>query len=257
MTDYTKLAPASTDSRDSTLVIREVIPGMVTFSLPFARYSTLPIGGRTTAVNLGDKGLFVYVSHPLTDATKEALKALGGEVKWLVTPDGEHGMNIKAWADAFPNAQPIGVSRFAKEKPDVKWAGLFGAGGETKQYGFEPEITLHQCSAHRNDELMAIHHPSGTLMEGDMIFNLPPTEQYSRSHLPLLFRLLGSGSWMSPGGAIQDRMIGGAVSDHELAKKELAPVFAAKWDRMIPCHGEVIESGGRAAWDMVWGKYKT
>jgi hypothetical protein len=32
---YTKLAPASTDSRDETLVIRELIPGMVTFSLPF------------------------------------------------------------------------------------------------------------------------------------------------------------------------------------------------------------------------------
>lgn len=45
------------------------------------------------------------MSHPLTAATEEALKQLGGEVKWLVTPDGEHGMNIKAWADAFPNAK--------------------------------------------------------------------------------------------------------------------------------------------------------
>lgn len=65
----------------------------------------MPIGGRSTAVRLGDKGVFVYVSHPLTPATEQALKQLGGEVKWLVTPDGEHGMNIKAWADAFPNAK--------------------------------------------------------------------------------------------------------------------------------------------------------
>lgn len=41
----------------------------------------------------------------MTTATQEALRQLGGPVKWLVTPDGEHGMNIKAWAEAFPDAQ--------------------------------------------------------------------------------------------------------------------------------------------------------
>lgn len=35
MASYESLAPASTDKRDAKLVIREVIPGMVTFSLPF------------------------------------------------------------------------------------------------------------------------------------------------------------------------------------------------------------------------------
>lgn len=35
MASYESLAPASTDKRDAKLVIREVLPGMVTFSLPF------------------------------------------------------------------------------------------------------------------------------------------------------------------------------------------------------------------------------
>ncbi|CAK9785619.1 hypothetical protein CC85DRAFT_272456 [Cutaneotrichosporon oleaginosum] len=255
--DYAKLAPASTDSRDQTLVIRELIPGMLTFSVPFARFNTVPIGGRSTAISLGDKGIFVYVSHPLTAATKEALSLLGGDVKWLVTPDGEHGINIKSWAEAFPSAQPIGVSRFKDEKPDVNWAGLFGAGGQDKKYGFEPEITLHQVAAHRNDELMALHHPSGTLLQADMLFNMPPNEQYSRAGLPLWFRLLGSGSWMAPGSMVHERLINGVVADNDLMKKELVPIFAAKFDRIVPCHGDVIDAGGRAAWDKVWGKYKT
>lgn len=133
------------------------------------------------------------------------------------------------------------------------------------------EITLHNVSAHRNDELMAIHHPSGTLLEGDMLFNLPPTEQYSRSYLPFWYRLIGNGSSMSPGGALHQRMMGGIVSDHacvflslhcrspqltaSLARKELEPVFAAKFDRIVPCHGDLIDTGGRAMWDKVWGKY--
>ena len=40
-----------------------------------------------------------------------------------------------------------------------------------------------------------------------------------------------------------------------LMKTELMAINAAKWDRLIPCHGDVIESGGRVAWDKVWGKY--
>jgi hypothetical protein len=34
-TDYSSLVQGSTDPTDTTLVIRQVIPGMLTFSLPF------------------------------------------------------------------------------------------------------------------------------------------------------------------------------------------------------------------------------
>ncbi len=40
-----------------------------------------------------------------------------------------------------------------------------------------------------------------------------------------------------------------------LLKKELEPINSAKWDRIIPCHGDVIEKGGKVAWNKVWGKY--
>ena len=52
-----------------------------------------------------------------------------------------------------------------------------------------------------NHELVAIHHASGTLLQGDMLFNLPPTEQYSRAGgLPFLAKLVGGGKFMSPNG---------------------------------------------------------
>lgn len=40
-----------------------------------------------------------------------------------------------------------------------------------------------------------------------------------------------------------------------MLKKELEPINSAKWDRIIPCHGDVIEKGGKVAWNKVWGKY--
>ncbi|TXT16084.1 hypothetical protein VHUM_00587 [Vanrija humicola] len=257
-TPFDQLAPESSDPRDANLVIREVVPGLLTFSIPFARFGWVPIGGRSTAVRLNNgDDIWVYVSHPYTDATDKALKQLGGKVKWLVTPDGEHGMNIKAWAEQFPDAQPIGVKRFGHEKPDVKWAGLFRAGGEDKKYGFEDEITLYNVSAHVNDELAAIHHPSGTLIQGDLLFNLPATEQYSRAGgLPYWIRALGGGASLSPGGILHSRFANVAIKDKELGIKQLAPIFAAKFDRIIPCHGDVIETGGKKAWDEAFAAYR-
>ncbi len=136
-----------------------------------------------------------------------------------------------------------------EQKPNIKWAGLFGLGGETQTYGFEPEvsdrcpslrsilrcacdsklfiqsrcyahhtdllqqISLHQVSSHVNHELVAIHHPSGTLIEADMLFNLPPKEQYSKSSLPFLFKLFGSGKSLSPGGTVHGLMLGSITKD--------------------------------------------
>ncbi|KAL1413282.1 hypothetical protein Q8F55_001038 [Vanrija albida] len=252
-TPFDQLAPASSDPRDKTLVIREVLPGMLTFSIPFSRLG-LPFGGRSTAIRVHDgKDIFVYVSHPFSDATSKALQQLGGTVRWLVTPDGEHGMNIKAWSEQFPDAQPIGVKRFGEEKPDVKWAGLFGAGGEDKKYGFEDEITLVNVSAHINDELAAIHHPSGTLIEGDLFLNLPATEQYSRAGgQPYWFRAIGGGYFFGANGALHSGLAAANIKPKELGIQQLAPIFAAKWDRIIPCHGDVIETGGRKKWDQVF-----
>ncbi|WVQ79871.1 hypothetical protein IAT38_001971 [Cryptococcus sp. DSM 104549] len=275
--DVASLATGSSDPRDKELVIRQVTPDIITFSTPFTRGGVVPIGGRSTAVRLSRPSkptitsssiqpnpqaapadaVFIYVSTPLTAATKEALNGLG-EVKWLVTPDGEHGMWIQEFVDHFPGAQAIGVERFKEKKPDIPWAGLFGPNvdGEIKKYGFEPEISLHQVSAHINHELTAIHHPSGTLIEADMLFNLPPTEQYSRtSGLPAVFKWLGSGASMSPGGKVHAGMASSVTKDKALMKKELEPIMAAKWDRIIPCHGDVIESGGKVDWVKVWGKF--
>ena len=76
------------------------------------------------------------------------------------------------------------------------------------------QITLHEVSAHMNHELVAIHHPSGTLLEADMLFNLPCHEQYSRSGgLPTLSKFIGGGSSMSPNGGFHSTAVGGMTKD--------------------------------------------
>lgn len=136
---------SSKDERDKTLVIRQVTPDITTFSTPFVcshlPYSLFPrhalsfhqrpelsstpiwslanasmsqtragafaIGGRSTAIRLPTSEVFLYVSTPHTPATAQTIGQVGGEVKWLVTPDGEHAMFIEEFTKAYPNAQYV------------------------------------------------------------------------------------------------------------------------------------------------------
>ncbi|KAI9636206.1 uncharacterized protein MKK02DRAFT_44910 [Dioszegia hungarica] len=253
--NYDEILKRSTNKDDKHVVVREVVPGIVTFSIPFARAGAVPIGGRSTAIRHGSGNVLIYVSSPHTPATAEILEGLG-EVKWLVTPDGEHGISFEQYIQAYPNAMTIGVPRLKAKMPKVKWTGIFGEGGETQQYGFEDEMSIHRVSGHVNDELVLHHAPSGTLIQADMLFNLPPTEQYSRAGgIPGLMKMMGGGSTMSPDGWVHQKMAFGMAKDKDAFKKEIAPINALKWDRIIPCHGDVIETGGKVAWDKVWGKY--
>jgi hypothetical protein len=89
-------------------------------------------------------------------------------------------------------------------------------GVQDATYGFEDEIEIYRVSAHTNDELVLFHRPTSTLLEADMLFNLPPTEQYSRNGgLPMLMKLFGGGKSMSPGGSVHEKMAAGVAKDKE------------------------------------------
>lgn len=60
--------------------------------------------------------------------------------RYLVAPDLEHTMRIAEWHQAYPEAKCIGVEGVVEKKPEIKWEGVMGQGGETKTYGFEDEV---------------------------------------------------------------------------------------------------------------------
>jgi hypothetical protein len=74
------------------------------------------------------------------------------------------------------------------------------------------QISLHSITQHTNHELVAIHHPSKTLLEADLMFNLPAKEQHSRGKEPLFFRLTGVHKHMHPGTGIHDKAVAGTLT---------------------------------------------
>lgn len=195
-------------------VIRAVTPFITTFSIPFSRFGVLPIGNRSTAIKLANDEVFLIVSSPCTSETTSVIDSMG-QVKYLLTPDYEHGMHILDFHNKYPEAKCIGPQGIEEKKPLVPWAGILGSGGEDKVYGFENEIKLHYFPGHANREIALLHIPSRTLVVADLLFNLPPKEQYSNTTKsptawwPL--SILGNG--MQPGSKTHETVIGAIAKD--------------------------------------------
>ncbi|KAG8863991.1 hypothetical protein FRB96_006864 [Tulasnella sp. 330] len=236
----------------SDLVIREVTPGIWTFSRPFQRAPFMPFGGRSTAITLQDGSVWLLASTKVDDETLTKLREIG-PVKYIIAPDLGHWLNLQKFTEAFPDAKVIGVAGLETKVPGVKFAGLYGKDPADTLYGYEPEIIGHYFSDFQNRDVAFFHAPSRTLIEADLLFNLPPTEQYSKSKesgktwLPIISNL---SPWKG-----QHRLFLKPISKGPAMKDDAKLVAGWDFDRVIPCHGDVIETKGNDAWRSAYANF--
>ncbi|KAJ6107824.1 hypothetical protein N7523_009147 [Penicillium sp. IBT 18751x] len=250
------------------MVIRAVTPEIITMSLPFARFGVLRFGGRGTLVKLSTGALAVFSPVSLTPEVRERVESLGGNVKYIAAPDLEHHLHISTWKKAYPQAEilaPEGLwekrSKIAEFKGEEPFAHVFKKDSPRAiSEEFDAEFESEYVYGHASRELVFLHRPSRTVIEADMLFNLPATEQYSKSPdtNPM--------NWLTR--LFLPMLRTGAPSTGQrrfawyILSKQDRPAFTAsvkrigQWDfdRIIPCHGDVIETNGKGVWQdvMAW-----
>ncbi|KZO89969.1 hypothetical protein CALVIDRAFT_551709 [Calocera viscosa TUFC12733] len=229
----------------SETVIREVASGVWIFSRPFSRFGILPVGGRSTAIKLGSGDVWVLASTQLDDPTKAKLHELG-PVKYIIAADAVHNLFISQFKLEFPEAKCIGVEPLLEKRKDITWDGAYGKDAPDTKYGYEPEIQAHHFPSHVNQDVAFLHAPSKTLIEADLLFNLPAKEQYSKTKSPNSLAIQWSG--FGPDSALHKRfglLIG---KNKDVMRSDVQAVATWDFDRIIPCHGDVIEKDGKKAW---------
>jgi len=237
--------------------IRSLTSDIKIFTVPFARFGIIPFGGRSTAVRLRDGSVFVAASHPLTPETKTAINEMG-PVKYIVALDAEHTGYTKDFAAEWPAARLIGPYPVLESKKELNWAGVFGRdeqplGPELTQSG---EIKAQYFDGHANKDIAFLHTDSKTLIQADLLFNLPAIESYGSA-------AKGSGTWpfsylikgMNPYGKTHQYLI--SMVSKDKANMAAGAKVVSGWDfnRIIPCHGEVIEGDGKQAWNTVFKQF--
>lgn len=247
------------------MVIREVVPRTITtLSAPFSRFGRVKIGGRGTIVRLQTGALAVFSPVALTDDVKAKVSELG-EVKYIAALDQEHHIFLGPWHKQYPNAQVMGPDTLpekrAKQKNEnVPFAFLFNKSKpvETISPEFDAEFDWEYVEAHVNKELVFHHKPTRSLIQADLMFNLPATEQYSKSDENPntgLFTKLFTALQSTQGNAIwQQRTIwyGTSASNRKGFAQSIARIDKWNFDRIISCHGDVIEGNGKGVFEKVF-----
>jgi Domain of unknown function (DUF4336) len=248
------------------MVFRDITPNMTTMSVPFARFGLLKVGGRATIIKLQTGALAVFSPVALTDDVKSKIKAMGDNVKYISAMDIEHHIFLTPWAKAYPEAAVIGMEGLPeKREKDPATKGIRFSHVFTKSNKrdmkiseeFDNEFDYEYVHSHVNKELVYYHKPTRTMIEADLIFNLPAHEQYSKSGesatsgiLTRIFTALmnsrGEVTW-------QRRFVWYAAGGKDRPGFTDSVKKMKQWDiqRIIPSHGDVMESGAQGIFDKI------
>lgn len=200
------------------------------------RFAGLALGGRCTVVRLPDGGLWVHSPVKLEAGVREAVEALG-PVRFLVAPNLMHHLSVGAWAEAFPEARVLAPSGLRRKRPELRIDAELGEAPEPGYAAVFEQTPLRGVPG--VDEFAFLHRPSRTLLLTDMAFNIRHSSSWlTRTYLRL------SGAY---GRLAVTRLEKALVKDRAALRASLERVLAWDFERVVVCHGEVLERGGREA----------
>lgn len=208
----------------------------------------------------------VFSPVSLTPDVRDTIKSLDGTVKYIAALDLEHHIQLTPWKEAFPDAEiiaPEGLWEKRQSVPeykDTKFDHIITKHTRHEKQSiseeFDAEFEMEYVYGHPSRELVFLHKPSCTLIEADLLFNLPAREQYSKTQdgpSGLLTKIANTFMSATPPATLQKRfawyLLAGA--DREAFIKSVKRIDQWDFNRLIPCHGDVVESGAKSVFRTV------
>jgi len=194
------------------------------------------VGARMTVIRTrGD--LLLHSPIALDDATKRAVDALGA-VRWIVAPNKAHHLFVAPWATAYPNAATCAPQGLGEKRRDLRFVHTLDAGPKPESWPDDVDYLLVEGAPLLN-ELAMLHPPSRTLVLTDLVFNV----HAGASNRARFFHwVVGATDRFGP-----HRLIRGSFRNRSAVRQSIERVLAWDFDRIVMSHGDVLETGGRAA----------
>jgi hypothetical protein len=216
-------------------MLRRLTEEVHVLEVPF-RTTGLELGGRMTVIRLPDGGLWIHSPVRMEGATRAAVEALG-PVRFLVAPNLMHHLFLGEWAAAFPEARVVAPAGLQSKQPglriDVELA-------DTPEAGQAEVLWRHRMRGMpRLEEFVFLHRPSRTLLVTDLAFHIRESPSWlTRTYL----RWCGTYGKLAPTVLLKSM-----VKDRAALRASLDTVLGWDFERVVVCHGEVLEQGGREA----------
>jgi len=189
-----------------------------------------------TVIRLPSGDLVLHSPVEIDKSISEAVAALG-PVRWLVGPCLVHHFYLADWQAAYPESVLCGAPGLAEKRRDLPFSLRLP---EEAPQEWDPTIRaiLFEGAPFMN-EVVFLHEPSRTLILTDLAFNRPPE---TRDGAPLFHRLVGARDRFGP-----HRIVRFGIRDRAAARRAVDHILSWDFDRLVVSHGEVLETGGRAA----------
>lgn len=222
-------------------------------------------------MKLSSGSLAVFSPVALTPTVQSTITTLGGPVSYIAAPDLEHHIFLSSWASAFPKAHLIGPEGLPEKRAQANqkdksvtvlpFSTIFTKANKRTisiSEEFDADFEYEYVDAHPNKEIVFFHKKTGTVIEADLLFNLPATEQYSKTG-----ENAGSG-WATKLAAALQNTRGDAKWQKRVVwyafSKADRPGFNASVQRIngwgikniVPCHGDTIVGDGKGIFEKVF-----
>ena len=205
------------------------------------RFLGLEVGRRMTVVRLPSQDLVLISPLELTECDRKTLHPLG-TVRHIIAPNLFHHLSIGSAQAFYPQANVWGVSGLPEKRPDLNFGPLLtqpGSFEDTLDYlpfkGFE---SILPSGIKPVRETVFFHRPSRTLILTDIAFNF---DRNSSLSIRLAAQILGSYNSLQP-----SRLEKWGSRDKAAVEASVRQVLAWDFDRVIPGHGSIIETGGKS-----------
>ena len=216
---------------------------------------------------------------PLSEPVKKAVADLcqtgkgDGVVKYIGLMNRLHHVYADDWAAAYPNAKFIGTESLVTNRKEQGYTELdmpyvFTSSPSGNQSvppndlpeDFTQDFDTEFMTGHLLQELVYFHKASRSLVQADLLYNFPFREQYSKTATDpskggFANRAM-SWAWKKRRGWLpyDEGIVFNA--ENEAWTRSMRRIYH-EWDfdRIIPCHGDVIETNGKELFRSVFKKW--
>lgn len=217
--------------------VRPLHRDLIAIDHPLRLQGGVELGTRSVLIRLGSGGVLVHTPGPLDDDVRRAIDSLG-PVRALVAPNLLHHMFLAESIHAYPEARVFGAPGLREKLGDVRIDEVLGDRPPDLWSADLDQIFV--TGAPSLNEIVFLHRASRTLLCLDLCFNVRESASFATR---LMMRVNGAYGRFGPSRIFRF----GVMKNRRAMRASIDRILAWDFDRVTVAHGDVLETGGHAA----------
>jgi hypothetical protein len=226
-------------------VLEEYISGQIWLCCYPVKYFGIALSARMTVIRLDDGSLMLHSPCAMDAALRDTLAALG-KVAFIVAPGTFHHLHIASAQAAFPDAETLLCPGIERKCPALPFDALLGDNAPDAWAGQIDQVLVR--GSRWISEVVFFHRRSRTLILVDLIEKFTDATANVDWKLKLWWKLVFR-MWNRAKPAPEYQL---GWSDKRAAGDSLKRILLWDFERVIPAHGDLIETDARLVAERAW-----